>query len=66
MVVVFTIAEINYLVVSLFCDFVRSFRIYICGVQFFSHSICLVFDIATKSALPFLVYSSYFSRSPSC
>ena len=51
MVVAFTITETNYLVVSLFCDVVLPFPIYIDGIKFFSCAIGHVSDIATKAAM---------------
>ena len=52
MVAVFTIAVINYLVVSLFYDLVRPFCIYICTIKFFGYTICLVSSMARKAAMP--------------
>ena len=46
MVVVFTIAEINYLVINLFFDLMRPFPIYICCNKFFGVS-----GIAIKAAV---------------
>ena len=54
MVVVFTIIEINYLVVSLFFDLVWAICIYVCDIKFFDCAICHVSGIATKLAMPLL------------
>ena len=54
MVVIFTIIEINYLVVSLFSIWCGPFCIYICGIRFFDCAICFVSGIATKLAMPSL------------
>ena len=54
MVGAFTITEINYLVVSLFCDLVRPFFfIYVCGIKFFGCVICLVSGTTRKAAMVF-------------
>ena len=47
MVIAFTIAEVNYLVVSLFVDVVLPFAIYICGIKLFGCEVGLVSGIAT-------------------
>ena len=57
MVVVFTITEINYLLVSLFFDLVPTILylyMCICSIKFFDCAICLVSGLATKSAMPSL------------
>ena len=53
MVVIFTITEINILMVSLFRDSVPPlpYLQYICGVKFFGCTIIFVSGIATKSAM---------------
>ena len=55
MVDVFTITQINYLLVRLFNDLIRPilclYVFYICVVKFFSCIIDLVSGIATKAAL---------------
>ena len=51
MVVVFTIAEINYLVINLFFDSMQPFPIYICCNKFFGCAICLVSGIAIKATV---------------
>ena len=51
MVFVLTVTETNYLLVSLFCDLVGPFPIYICGIKFFGFAICLVSSIVTKVAI---------------
>ena len=53
MVVVLTITEINYLVVSLYFDLVTFFcqPEYICGIKFSGCVSCLVCSIATKAAM---------------
>ena len=49
--VAFKITEINYLVVSLFCDFVRSFSTYICGTKFFRWAISFVSGIVANTIM---------------
>ena len=62
MVAALTITEVNYLVVSLFCDLVRplSYAQYICGVKFIGCAVGLVSGIAAKATMP-----SRTSKSPS-
>ena len=56
MVVVFTISEINYLVIGQFYNLVLplSYLLHICGVKCFGCTICLVLCIARKVAVPSL------------
>ena len=64
MVVVFTISEINYLMVSPFCDWCGPVHIYVCGIKFFSCTICQVSDIATKAATAFPKSFTIFLKAP--
>ena len=66
MVVAFTITEINYLLVSLFCNVVLPIsNIYLWNYsKVFGFAIYFVSGIATKTAMAFLNHSSYFCRSP--
>ena len=50
MVVVFTISEIDYFMVSPFFDWCGPVRIYVGGIKFFSCTICFVSGIAIKAA----------------
>ena len=64
MVVAFTMTEINYLVVSLFCNVVLPFSICICGIKLIGCAICLVFGIVAKAAMPSPKSLTIFSQEP--
>ena len=51
MVCIFTITQINYLMISYSTILRDPVCIYICGIKFFDCAICLVFGTATKTAL---------------
>ena len=67
MVVVFTITEENYLIVSQFCDLGGPFCVYIYGIRLFGCAICLVSGVATKASMPsstsFTIISSCFQTN---
>ena len=54
MVVVYTIAEMDCLVISIFYDFVRIllYLLYICNIELIGCAICLVFRKAREAAMP--------------
>ena len=55
MIVVFTITEVNYLMVDLFNHLVRplSYLLHICGIKFIGCTVRFVSGIAKKAALLF-------------
>ena len=52
MEIIFVITEINYLVIRLFNDLVRSLLFYICDVKLFCNSFCFNLTIAKEEAMP--------------